>query len=247
MRIPLPPLDEQRAVVAMFHGVTERVERGESERVKSMRAVRALGSSLLNYGTERSQGVPLGELVEWRQLDVDVEADAVYHFAGVYSFGRGVFVGPIKKGSEFSYKRLTRLHKDNFVYPKLMAWEGAFGIAGSEHEGLVVSPEFPVFELHTDRLLPETLQLYFEQPDVWRAISGASRGTNVRRRRLHPRTFLAHVMPLPSMAIQLELRKLVHASAQVAEAQVQVGANLEALVPSLINKFFTAESSRPVG
>ena len=27
MRIPLPPLDEQLAVVAMLHGVTERVER----------------------------------------------------------------------------------------------------------------------------------------------------------------------------------------------------------------------------
>ena len=69
-------------------------------------------------------------------------------------------------------------------------------------------------------------------------ISGASRGTNVRRRRLHPRTFLAHVMPLPSMEIQLKLRELVEASARVAEAQDQVGANLAALRPSLINEFF---------
>ena len=50
-----------------------------------------------------------------------------------------------------------------------MAWDGVFGVASSAHDGLMASPEFPVFELRTDRLLPETLQMYFEQPDVWRA------------------------------------------------------------------------------
>jgi hypothetical protein len=45
-----------------------------------------------------------------------------------------------------------------------MAWEGAFGIVPSELEGFVVSPEFPVFEVIEERVLPETLDIYFRTP-----------------------------------------------------------------------------------
>src|SRR6202022_552169 len=36
---------------------------------------------------------PMSELVCLREPDVEVRRDETYHFAGVYCFGRGVFVG----------------------------------------------------------------------------------------------------------------------------------------------------------
>lgn len=65
--------------------------------------------------------VPLGEILTQRSPDVRVEPTENYQFAGVYSFGRGVFRGPLKKGNEFAYPVLTRLRSGEFVYPKLMA------------------------------------------------------------------------------------------------------------------------------
>jgi len=84
------------------------------------------------------------ELVRLREPDVMVEPDGKYQFAGVYCFGRGVFRSQFRTGVEFAYRRLTRLKAGNFVYPKLMAWEGALGVVPAECDGCVVSTEFPV-------------------------------------------------------------------------------------------------------
>jgi type I restriction enzyme S subunit len=171
----------------------------------------------LLYG--RGRAVPplvqVGELARQRPTDVDVSPDEEYHFAGVYSFGRGVFPGEKKKGAEFAYKELTRLRRGDFTYPKLMAWEGALGIVPTECDGLVVSPEFPVFELDDDRVLPDVLDVYFRDPMIWPSLKGDSPGTNVRRRRLNPSTFLGLKIPLPSMGDQ---RRLAGVRAQLTDA-----------------------------
>jgi hypothetical protein len=52
------------------------------------------------------------------------------------------------------------------------------------------------------------LDAYFKIPEVWPLLAGSSRGTNVRRRRLHPDVFLAYKFPLPPRAVQEKLRDL---------------------------------------
>lgn len=146
--------------------------------------------------------VRLGDVLVRRVPDVTVDTTSTYRFAGVYSFGRGVFRRQERRGVEFAYNRLTRLRQGEFVYPKLMAWEGAFGIVPPACEGCYVSPEFPVFEIDSGRLAPAFLGLYFQMPAVWEFVSGRSTGTNVRRRRLHPSELLRHEMPLPPLAEQ---------------------------------------------
>jgi type I restriction enzyme S subunit len=146
--------------------------------------------------------VSLGDMLRLREPDIHVIPTETYQFAGVFSFGRGVFRGQTRRGSEFAYQRLTKLRTAEFVYPKLMAWEGAFGIVPDACDGYYVSPEFPVFEIDSSRLLPGFLGFYFRNPKTWKAISGASTGTNVRRRRLHPKEFLAREIRLPPIEEQ---------------------------------------------
>jgi type I restriction enzyme S subunit len=105
-------------------------------------------------------------------------------------------------GNQFSYDRLTRLKTGDFTYPKLMAWEGAFGIVPDICDGCFVSPEFPVFEIRSDRIVGQFLGLFFSIPQVWESVSGESIGTNIRRRRLHPDDFLQAEIPLPSLSEQ---------------------------------------------
>jgi type I restriction enzyme S subunit len=157
----------------------------------------ALLRSILTHD-EQAKPTPMRELVKLRPPDVTVRADETYQFAGVYCFGRGVFKGTKKSGMDFAYPRLTRLRVGEFVYPKLMAWEGALGIVPPECDGCVVSTEFPVFEVNEERVFHEVLDIYFRTPSVWPQISGASTGTNVRRRRLNPQDFLDYEIPLPS-------------------------------------------------
>lgn len=146
----------------------------------------------------------LSEVLRQRSCDVTVSPEATYEFAGVKSFGGGVFRSSTKEGSAFSYRVLTRIHQDEFVYPKLMAWEGALGVVPEECDGLVVSPEFCVFEIDQAKVVPQWLGFYFRQPWVWPALAGGSAGTNVRRRRIYPDDFLRFEVEFPSLDVQRE-------------------------------------------
>ncbi len=164
--------------------------------------------------------VPLGEVLTQREPDVEVAPDQQYSFAGVYCFGRGAFVGQTKVGREFAYPRLTRLRAGDFVYPKLMAWEGAYALVPRECDGLVVSTEYPVFAINTNRLIPTFLESYFKRASVWPEFGGVSTGTNVRRRRLNPVDFLSYRFPLPPLAEQGRIVARVEAvTGKITEAR----------------------------
>jgi len=122
-----------------------------------------------------------------------------------------------------------------------MAWEGALGVVPPECDGLVVSPEFPVFEIDEERVLPETLDVYIRMPSVWPLLSGASTGTNVRRRRLHPSDFLDFKFPLPSMQVQQRLRNIKALVAALQALHAATAAELDALLPAVLDRAFKGE------
>jgi type I restriction enzyme, S subunit len=241
LTIPLPPLDEQRRVMAHIEELATRIEEAKRLRREMMNLGDDLCRSVLFHDASMLRPTPMSELVMLRSTDVQVEQDVVYNFAGVYSFGKGVFKGPSKYGHEFAYSRLTRLKAGNFVYPKLMAWEGALGIVPEDYSGFVVSPEFPVFQVREGCVLPEVLDVYFRTPSVWTSLSGTSTGTNVRRRRLHPADFLRLIFPLPPMSMQLMLRDVRLRLVKVRFLQAQTLEELDALLPAVLDKAFRGE------
>jgi type I restriction enzyme S subunit len=119
-----------------------------------------------------------------------------------------------------------------------MAWEGAFAVVPPECDGCVVSPEFPVFTIATDLILPEVLEAHFQLPETWERLAGSSTGTNLRRRRLNPATLLAADMPVPPMARQLQFRGIA-AKLRAAEAELRhLESDLDALLPSALAQVF---------
>jgi type I restriction enzyme S subunit len=237
VEIPLPSVAEQRRIVARIDELAAHIQEAHILRQQSVEESNALCRSILASDMD-AKPTPMRDLVKLLPPDVCVQANETYPFAGVYCFGRGVFKAHDKSGMDFAYPRLTRLKTGNFVYPKLMAWEGAFGVVPPECDGCVVSTEFPVFEVIEDRVLPEVLDTYFRTPSVWPAIAGASTGTNVRRRRLNPSDFLDYRIPLPSMAVQLKLRAVRAQVDALKRLQSETTAELDALMPSILDRAF---------
>lgn len=238
--IPLPPLDEQRRIVARIEELAAKVEEARGLRLNLQNEILALPRALLNHQPS-DRKIRVGEFAALRPPNVKVDPLEEYHFAGVYSFGRGVFQGQRKFGNEFAYPKLTRLQAGNFVYPKLMAWEGALGIVPPECDGLVVSTEFPVFEIDAKIMLPEVADAYFRSPEIWPGLSGQSGGTNVRRRRLNPNDFLNLEMPWPDQATQAAIRQCVSRVSVIGSLQAETAAELDAMLPAILDKVFKGE------
>ena len=238
--IRLPPLSEQRRIVARVDEIAAQIQEARHLRKQVAEESNALCREILACD-RNAKPTPMRELVKLLPPDVVAQANETYPFAGVYCFGRGVFKAHDKSGMDFAYPRLTRLKTGNFVYPKLMAWEGAFGVVTPECDGCVVSTEFPVFKVVEDRVLPEVLDTYFRTPSVWPAIAGASTGTNVRRRRLNPSDFLDYKIPLPSMAVQLKLRAVRSQVDALKRLHAETAAELDALMPAILDRAFKGE------
>jgi type I restriction enzyme, S subunit len=108
IRVPLPPLEEQRRLVAQIDRINASVNEARSLLQNAADETLKVSRALL-YGRSRvaSPLVSVGDLVRQRRTDVIVSPDEEYHFAGVYSFGRGVFAGEKKKVSS-SHTRCSR-------------------------------------------------------------------------------------------------------------------------------------------
>jgi type I restriction enzyme S subunit len=237
--VPLPPLAEQRRLAAHCDAVETRLALIRQLREESQAESLALLRSLISETHSRAvRRVPMNELVTWRTPDTPVSQSESYTFAGVYSFGRGVFRKESVSGLDFAYDRLTRLRAGEFTYPKLMAWEGALGVVPDDCDGCYVSPEFPVFTVHEELVRPVVLDIHFKTPAVWRNLAALSPGTNLRRRRLNPTEFLRYPFPLPPMDLQTKVEALARRTAAKSSLEESMCNSHSALLPSLLDRIF---------
>ena len=239
LRISLPPLPEQQRLATQLGAIESRLARAETLQAEATLESLALVRSLMHPAhCAGITPVPMHELVTWRSPDVAVSQSESYQFAGVYSFGRGVFRKETVSGMDFAYDRLTRLRKGDFTYPKLMAWEGALGVVPSECDGCHVSPEFPVFSVDETKVLPEILDIHFKTPSVWKDLADISTGTNLRRRRLNPNAFLGYQFPLPPMEVQRHVKAISDRATAKRQLQSDALKLEEALLPALLDGIF---------
>ena len=128
-----------------------------------------------------------------------------YPLLGVSLEGRGPFIRETKVGSEISSKSHQRVEEGDFIYSRLFAWKGSFGVITQETDGCYCSNEFPIFRCD-DTVLEEFLLLYFLQPSTWRIVESYCTGTTkASRNRFKEQYFLDMEVPIPSLEIQEKL------------------------------------------
>ena len=104
--------------------------------------------------------VPLASILELQRRTVDVVTDGVYQEIGVRSFGKGLFIKEPLVGAELGDKRVFEIRAGDFVVSNVFGWEGAVGVAGPEHDGLIGSHRFMTLTPRRD-VNVEYLRHYF--------------------------------------------------------------------------------------
>ena len=124
--------------------------------------------------------VSLGEVLRPSVDSHPVKAESSYPNFGIYSFGRGLFPDALRFGAFHECQGPVPGRKGRFVYSRLFAFEGAYGLVSEEYDGCFVSNEYPMFECVPDEILPKFLALYFQTPKVWERVARYQLGWAMR-------------------------------------------------------------------
>ncbi|MEU1895721.1 hypothetical protein [Streptomyces pristinaespiralis] len=155
--------------------------------------------------------VALTELVVQRRDAVKIESGVDYRLLGVRWYGQGAFHRETVTRKTSKATTVYRVTPGQFVYNRLFAGKGAFGLVLPEFAGAFVSNEFPLFETDTEQLSAEYLNLYFQQRSVWDYVEAASTGTTASRNRWKESQLLAHHIPLPPLPVQKRIVEVIGA------------------------------------
>ncbi len=107
-----------------------------------------------------------------------------YRLLGIRLDGVGPFLREIKIGSQISAKYLSKVKAGDFIYSRLFAWRGAFGVIDPTLSDCYVSNEFPTYEPNLNEIDVDFLKLWFRLPAIISKVeSGCSGSTPLTRNR----------------------------------------------------------------
>ena len=126
--------------------------------------------------------VPLSQFGKLMRREVEIKADRTYRTIGCRLYGEGVYQREEKSGNEIKAKRMFLVKENDLVVNRIWAQKGSAGIVPPEISGSVVTQDFPVFELDTDKAFPKYIAWYLKTKDFQEECKRHSHGTSGRQR-----------------------------------------------------------------
>jgi type I restriction enzyme M protein len=171
--------------------------------------------------------VRLGDALQEVVSLEDLAPDRAYGLLGVRLAGEGPFLRETKLGAEISAVKLNRVSQGVFIYSRLFAWRGAFGLVPADLDGCYASNEFPTYRIISSDVIPEYLRLYFTRPAVWQAVEKKCQGTTKASRNRFKEEFLLDMtISVPRRDIQEAIVSLNAATEGLAERATTMAASL---------------------
>jgi len=231
IKIPLPPLEEQRRIAAHLDLIGRR--QGLVTRTTDVRGA-----------VERmfiASGKP-GNMSDLLRLDLDekrLEPTETYRLMGVYSHGRGAIDRGTFTGHETKYRTMLRVRAGQVVMSRLKAFEGAVTVVPRSLHGSMVSKEFPTFSLQQG-VERGFVQALLRTRSFRASMSSVSTGVGARRERVSAEQFLTIPVMIPSSEAQSAIASM-EATLQALESTNARRAEVAgALLPAARNEIFSA-------
>jgi type I restriction enzyme S subunit len=185
--------------------------------------------------------VALGDVLQLVRKRAEVQPGVNYKRLTVRMNALGVVLRDIVDGAAIRTETQFLATAGQFVFSRIDARNGAFGLIPYELDGSVVSGNFFTVDCVKDRLLPEYLRLYTSRHSFWDDCAKISEGTT-NRVPVRIEQFLALTIPLPALAEQRRIvAKVEKLAGKIEEAwrlRNQSVKESEALAHSISRKVF---------
>lgn len=242
LRTPLPPLEEQRRIVARLDRVAAMVETRRREVAAADAEMQALLSKAFARAIDGAPRRPMAEVAPLVRRPVEIDPTTSYPELGVRSFGRGTFHKPDLPGMKVGTKRLFRIEQGDLLFNIVFAWEGAVAIAQAEDSGRVGSHRFLTCVPDPEIATAEFLLFYFLSRDGLERLGEASPGGAGRNRTLGLKKLEAIQVPVPPLETQRWFDRLQAKARQIRTIRAGTAQDIDALIPAMLHEVFNGKA-----
>ncbi len=236
--IPLPPLTEQRALVARLDALAEKTRQVEAHLDAVERDAEHLLALRFRDAIAEAPLLPMAEVAPLVRREVVIDPEKSYTELGVRSFYKGAFHRRTVPGSDFSWQDLYRVQAGDLIFSNIMAWEQAIAIAQPEDDGCVGNHRMLTCEANADLAVPGFLWYYFTTEEGFAKIYAASPGTAARNRTMTAPSLMAIEVPAPPLATQQTFDRLQVEIAALKAKHTAIREANAALLPATLERVF---------
>jgi len=238
VQVPLPPLEEQQAIVARLDLLAEKTRQLEAHLDSVERDAEHLLA--LRYRNAIAN-VPLRTMAKIAPLvrrEQSINLNGSYPELGIRSFGKGTFHKPPLSGGDVGTKRLFSIEPGDLLFSNVFAWEGAIAIAQTEDAGRFGSHRFITCVPDQRLTSADFLRYYFLTDEGMLKISEASPGGAGRNRTLGLEKLMAIEVPMPPLKTQQTFDRLQAEVAALKSKHTAIRAANAALLPATLERIF---------
>ena len=243
MEIPLL-LTEQRRIVSRIDELATKIAEAKDLRREAEESVKAIYESKLQALTkshpETIQHIPFTKIARLERRPVIKKSNQNYYEIGVYCFGKGIFHKPPRSSIEVGDKDLYWVQDGDFVLQITFAWEGAVALAGPAENNYCGSVRYLTFRVDENVCHPHYLLTYMKSKEGIRELARISPGSAGRNRVLSVKRLAEIMVPVVPGQTHLWLADSLQSKVDALKAlQAQTAAELDALLPSVLDRAFS--------
>jgi type I restriction enzyme, S subunit len=181
--------------------------------------------------------VPLGEILAQDSQTEHIVDTENEKFLTIKLYGNGLVERVIGSGKTPKPFAGYRIKSGQFVYSRIDARNGAYGVVPAELDGAVCSKDFPKFDVDEQNADKGYLLRLVQTRDFYRRVQDLSFGAT-NRQRVKEEEFLRLQIPLPPIEEQRRIAAILdHADALRAKRREAL-ARLDELAQSIFNDMF---------
>ena len=206
IKLPLPPIELQNQFADFVRQVDKSKLLFQQMVSKYDELVKSRFNEILN--DELLAITELKNLITQDQTTEKIDNPEKEIFVTLQSRGKGAKQREITEGKTPVKFTGYRIKAGQFIYSRIDARNGAFDIVPTSLDGAVVSKDFPVFEIDSEKVNPVFLLSSVLQPSFIQQIQSNSFGAT-NRQRIKEDVLLKYMIKMPSMEIQNQFADFV--------------------------------------